>query len=214
MNSQLNTPPDTMGENMALRHPALHPTLIGSAWPQAADSWLRMAILAIAGTGLLTISAKIQVPFYPVPMTMQTFAVLVIGMAYGWKLGGATLLLYLAEGAVGLPVFAGTPEKGIGLAYMAGPTGGYLAGFVLAAGIAGWLGEKGWDRSITMTLAAMAIGTVIIFVPGYAWLATLIGAEKAWAFGVLPFLWGEVFKIALAAAVLPGAWKLIVKFRA
>lgn len=199
---------------MATHDNTVHPTLAGAAWPGAAGSWLRMAILAIAGTVLLTISAKIQVPFYPVPMTMQTFAVLVIGMAYGWKLGSATLLLYLAEGAVGLPVFAGTPEKGIGLAYMAGPTGGYLVGFVLAAGIAGWLGEKGWDRSIPMTVTAMVIGTVIIFVPGYAWLAALIGGEKAWAFGVLPFLWGEVFKIALAAAVLPGAWKLIAKFRA
>ena len=198
---------------MATHDNTVHPTLIGAAWPGAVGSWLRMAVLAVAGTVLLTVSAKIQVPFYPVPMTMQTFAVLVIGMAYGWKLGGATLLLYLAEGAVGLPVFAGTPEKGIGLAYMAGPTGGYLVGFVLAAGIAGWLGKKGWDRSIPMTLAAMIIGTVIIFVPGYAWLAALIGSEKAWAFGVLPFLWGEVFKIALAAAVLPGAWKLIAKFR-
>lgn len=199
---------------MATHDNTVHPTLIGSAWPGAAGSWLRMAILAIAGTVLLTVSAKIQVPFYPVPMTMQTFAVLVIGMAYGWKLGGATLLLYLAEGAAGLPVFAGTPEKGIGLAYMAGPTGGYLAGFVLAAGIAGRLGEKGWDRSIPMTLAAMVIGTVIIFAPGYVWLAMLIGSEKAWAFGVMPFLLGEVFKIALAAAVLPGAWKLIARFRA
>ncbi len=199
---------------MATHDNTVHPTLIGSAWPGAAGSWLGMAVLAVAGTVLLTVSAKIQVPFYPVPMTMQTFAVLVIGMAYGWKLGGATVALYLAEGAVGLPVFAGTPEKGIGLAYMAGPTGGYLVGFVLAAGIAGWLGEKGWDRSVPMTLAAMAIGTVIIFVPGYFWLALLIGQEKAWAFGVLPFLLGEVFKIALAAAVLPGAWKLIARFRA
>ncbi len=199
---------------MATHDNTVHPTLIGSAWPGAAGSWLGMAVLAVAGTVLLTVSAKIQVPFYPVPMTMQTFAVLVIGMAYGWKLGGATVALYLAEGAAGLPVFAGTPEKGIGLAYMAGPTGGYLVGFVLAAGIAGWLGEKGWDRSVPMTLAAMVIGTVIIFVPGYAWLALLIGQEKAWAFGVLPFLWGEVFKIALAAAVLPGAWKLIARFRA
>lgn len=199
---------------MATHDNTVHPTLIGSAWPGAAGSWLGMAILAVAGTVLLTVSAKIQVPFYPVPMTMQTFAVLVIGMAYGWKLGGATVALYLAEGAAGLPVFAGTPEKGIGLTYMAGPTGGYLVGFVLAAGIAGWLGEKGWDRSVPMTLAAMVIGTVIIFVPGYVWLALLIGQEKAWAFGVLPFLLGEVFKIALAAAVLPGAWKLIARFRA
>jgi biotin transport system substrate-specific component len=104
-------------------------TLIGALWPE--DSLakpLRMAILALAGTALLTLSAKIQVPFWPVPMTMQTFMVLAIGMTYGWRLGGATLLLYMAEGAMGLPVFAGTPEKGIGIAYMMGGTAAWIVG--------------------------------------------------------------------------------------
>jgi len=127
-----------------------HVTLADTLWPrtQSSTNWLRLTVLAFIGTLLMAISAKINVPFYPVPMTMQTFVVLSIGMAYGWRLGGATLLLYLAEGAMGLPVFAGTPEKGIGLAYMMGPTGGYLIGFVLAATIVGYLGERGWDRNV------------------------------------------------------------------
>lgn len=158
----------------------------------------------------MAISAKINVPFYPVPMTMQTFVVLSIGMAYGWRLGGATLLLYLAEGAMGLPVFAGTPEKGIGLAYMMGPTGGYLIGFVLAATIVGYLGERGWDRNVFSTIAAMTLGTGIIFGFGVLYLGTLIGWDKpVLEYGFTPFIAGSVFKILLAAAVLPLAWKLL-----
>ncbi len=114
-----------------------YPTLASAVWPsEKASGMVRNVILAISGTALLTIAAKIQVPFYPVPMTIQTFVVLALGMAYGWRLGGATLILYLAEGAVGLPVLAGTPEKGIGLAYMLGGTGGYLIGFATTCALA------------------------------------------------------------------------------
>jgi hypothetical protein len=122
-------------------------TLLGTLWPAEGDtrSIGRALVLAVAGTLLLTLSAKMKVPFYPVPMTMQTLVVLVIGAVYGWRLGVATILLYLAEGASGLPVFADTPERGIGLAYMMGPTGGYLLGFVVGAAIVGWLAERGWD---------------------------------------------------------------------
>ena len=168
-----------------------------------------MALVALVGTGLLTLSAKINVPFYPVPMTMQTFVVLVIGMVFGWKLGAATVSIYIIEGMFGLPVFAGTPAKGVGLAYMAGPTGGYLIGFLLASTLVGYLGGKGFDRNFVMTLIAMLTGVMVIFVMGYLWLAFLIGPEKAFQFGVVPFLWAEVFKIALAALVLPACWKLI-----
>ena len=118
-------------------------------WPaRGASRPLRALLLALLGSALLTISAKIEVPFYPVPMTMQTLVVLLLGMAFGARLGAATVLLYLAEGAVGLPVFAGTPERGIGIAYMLGPTGGYLVGFVLSAAITGWLTERrrDWPR--------------------------------------------------------------------
>ncbi|MDP2618676.1 MAG: biotin transporter BioY [Hyphomicrobiales bacterium] len=189
------------------------PTLLSAAWPASAESFLRQIIVALAGTALLTLSAKTQVPFYPVPMTMQTFVVLVIGMTFGWRLGAMTVLLYLAEGAFGLPVFAGTPEKGIGLAYMAGPTGGYLVGFAVSAALVGYLGERGWDRNLLTTLAAMVIGTALIFVFGYLWLAHLIGLEKAFQSGVLPFMWAAVFKIILAAAVLPLGWKFLARNR-
>jgi biotin transport system substrate-specific component len=189
----------------------LRPTLATVLWPEAASGKaLRAVLLAVAGSVLLTLAAKVQIPFYPVPLTMQTFVVLALGMAYGWRLGGATVLLYLAEGAMGLPVFAGTPDKGIGLAYMAGPTGGYLAGFVLAAAACGWLAERGWDRRMVTTALAMAIGNVIIYVPGLLWLGSLLGWDKPiLAWGLTPFLLGDLFKLALAAAVLPLAWRLV-----
>ncbi len=184
-------------------------TLATTLWPaQDSTKYVRAVVLAVVGSMAMAISAKIQIPFYPVPMTMQTFVVLTIGMAYGWRLGGATVALYLAEGALGLPVFAGTPEKGIGVAYMMGPTGGYLMGFFLAAVFVGWLAEKGWDRNVLMTLGAMTLGTALIFGPGILWLGSLIGWHKpVLALGLTPFLWGAAFKIGLAAAVLPLAWK-------
>jgi biotin transport system substrate-specific component len=196
---------------------ARHDTLAATLWPSTGklgemSGLLRAVFLVVAGSLLLYASAKIQVPFYPVPITMQTFAVLVIGMAYGWRLGGATVLFYLAQGAAGLPIFAGTPEKGIGLAYMAGPTGGYLLGFLLAAAAVGWLAERGWDRSVVKTLAAMVLGTAIIFLPGVLWLGTLVGWDKpVLDWGLYPFLPGAAFKIGLAAAVLPLAWKALSK---
>jgi biotin transport system substrate-specific component len=190
-------------------------TLIGAVWPEGSLARpLRLALLALAGTALLTVSAKIQIPFWPVPMTMQTFAVLAIGMAYGWRLGGATVLLYLAEGAAGLPVFAGTPEKGIGIAYMMGGTGGYLLGFVLAAALAGWLAERGWDRSVATTALAMLIGNVVIYVPGLLWLGALFGWDKPiLAWGLVPFLAGDLVKLLLAAAAMPLAWTAVRRWR-
>ncbi len=171
---------------------------------------IRNVTLAVLGSLALWISAKIHVPFYPVPMTMQTFAVLVIGMAFGWRLGAATVLLYLAEGAAGLPVFSGTPERGIGLAYMAGPTGGYLVGFVVAAMVTGFLAERRWDRNVLTTLAAMTLGTAIILAFGAIWLGAVIGFDKdVMALGVTPFLLSGVFKIALAGAILPLVWRFL-----
>ncbi|MCB1509857.1 MAG: biotin transporter BioY [Hyphomicrobiaceae bacterium] len=186
-------------------------TLVDALWPSSTNTLTKQIVLAVAGSLLLTLSAKIQVPFWPVPMTMQTFAIMVLAAAFGARLGTATVLLYLAEGAIGLPVFAGTPAKGIGLAYMMGPTGGYLVGFLAAAMLIGWLAERGWDRSIVRLGAAMFAGHVLVFAFGYAWLATLIGAEKAWTFGVAPFYAATLFKTALAALVLPAAWQLVRK---
>ncbi len=194
------------------------PTLATAIWPIAGDTdrnrmLLRAVVLALAGSILMTLSAKIQIPFWPVPLTMQTFVVLVLGMAYGWRLGAATMMLYLVEGACGLPVFAGTPEKGIGLAYMVGPTGGYLAGFVLAAALCGWLAERGWDRSIVRVAAAMIIGHALILGLGTAWLSNLIGLEKGIQFGLAPFWSATIFKTALAMAALPLAWHFVGKRR-
>lgn len=191
---------------MAQQQGVAHATLADVLWsPAAGSTAVRAIVLAVIGSLLLTISAKIQVPFWPVPMTMQTFVVLVLGVAYGWRLAGATVLLYLAQGALGLPVFAG----GGGLAYMAGPTGGYLAGFLLAAVAVGWLAERGWARSAPSTLAAMLIGTAIIFGCGIAWLATLMGLPQAISAGLVPFLLSEAVKIALATALVPSAWRLM-----
>ena len=165
------------------------------------------------GSALLWASAKAQVPMWPVPMTMQTFVVLVIGMAYGARLGVATIALYLLEGALGLPVFAGTPEKGLGLAYMTGPTGGYLLGFVAGAWLCGWLAERGFDRSPLRTLAAMSLGHALIFVFGVTWLAQLIGFEKAFATGVVPFWAATIAKTLLGVVTLPLAWKWIGRLK-
>lgn len=186
-------------------------TLAATLWPAHghAQKFGRVMILAIAGSLLLTLSAKVHIPFWPVPMTLQTLAVLVIGMAYGPRLGGATLLLYLAEGAIGLPVFSGTPERGIGLAYLAGPTGGYLVGFVLAAALVGVMAERGWDRSPVTAVTAMVVGNLVIYVCGVAWLGAIIGYGGVWSAGVEPFLLGDGIKIALGAALLPACWKIL-----
>ena len=172
---------------------------------------VRNLILAIVGSLALWVSAKISIPFWPVPLTMQTLVVLVIGMAFGARLGAATVLLYLAEGAVGLPVFSGTPEKGLGLAYMMSTTGGYLVGFVLAAGAVGFLAERGWARSFVTTALSMVIGTALIYACGVTWLSQLIGFEKAISFGMLPFLYGDALKLVIASLGMPFAWSFVNK---
>jgi|SRR5450631_352875 biotin transport system substrate-specific component len=187
--------------------PQMQPTLATVLWPS--DRALRHAVLMAIGSVLLTLSAKVQIPFWPVPMTMQTYVVVVLGMAYGTRLGGATVLFYLAQGALGLPVLAGTPERGIGLAYMVGPTGGYLVGFVIAAALAGELAARSWDRGFARTLLAMALAHLVIFVPGVTWLATSIGWERAFAVGVVPFIGATVAKTLLGVVTMPLAWRLV-----
>lgn len=177
------------------------PTLAERFWTAStpAERALRMAVLAIAGSLLMWASAKVQVPFYPVPMTMQTAVAFLIGIAYGPRLGAATILLYLAQGAIGWPVFAGTPEKGLGLPYMLGPTGGYLLGFAVAAFITGWFAERSrhWLSIGTGVLAA----TAAIYLLGAGWLATMVGLDKAITLGVVPFLLGDLVKLLLVTAV-------------
>lgn len=184
------------------------PTLADTLWPATDNRVLRNGTLLVLGSLLLTATAKFQVPFYPVPMTLQTLVVLLLGVSCGWRLGAATVAFYLAQGAMGLPVFAGTPEKGIGLAYLMGPTGGYLVGFLLAAVVTGWLAERGWDRRLPSTLALLVLGTLAIYLPGLLWLGTLFGWDQPiLAWGLYPFLFGDALKIALAAATLPLLWR-------
>jgi biotin transport system substrate-specific component len=188
--------------------PALAPSLL----PQ--DRALRLAglvLLAIAGSLLMWVSAKIKVPFYPVPMTLQTLALFGIAAAYGMRLGVAAIALYLIEGALGLPVFAGTPEKGIGLAYMFGPTGGYLASYMIAAAIVGYAVDRGLGRNPFKLFGSMLIAEVVILGMGFAWMAYLFGAEKAFAFGVGPFIVTDLVKIALAACLVPAVTALFAQ---
>jgi biotin transport system substrate-specific component len=166
------------------------------------------ALIALAASLLLWASAKAKVDIGVVPVTLQSLAVLALGAALGPRLAAAAVLAYLAQGALGLPVFAGTPEKGIGLAYMVGPTGGYLLGFLIAAVAIGWLAERGADRSPVRMFLAMLAATALIYVPGALWLSAFVGLEKALALGVAPFLAGDVIKAALAAAVFPAVWAL------
>ena len=170
------------------------------------------ALAALAGSMLLTVSAKIAIPFYPVPLTMTTFVVIGLGLALGPRLGAAAVLVYLAQGAAGLPVFAGTPDKGLGLAYMAGPTGGYLAGYVLAALAAGFLAERGMDRSPLTAFVAALVAGALIYVPGLLWLGALFGWDQPiLAWGLTPFIPGDLVKAALAALAFPAAWAMIAK---
>jgi biotin transport system substrate-specific component len=162
--------------------------------------------LAILGTLVLVLAAKTKVELGFVDLSLQTLAVFLVGAVYGMRLGVATLLLYMAEGASGvLPVFQGETA---GLAYMVGPTGGYLLGFVLAAGIVGWAADRGWDRGVVRFLPMVLLAELAIIVPGFIWLATIIGPEKAWLGGVVPFVVPDLIKVALASVLLPAAWSL------
>ncbi|MCV3210560.1 biotin transporter BioY [Mesorhizobium sp. YC-39] len=184
--------------------------LVSLALPEKGATRLAtQLLLAIAGTLVLTLAAKTKVLLGPVDISMQTLAVFLIAAAFGMRLGVATLLLYMAEGAMGFPVFQSTPEKGIGVAYMLGSTGGYLAGFVVMAAIVGWAADRGWDRHPIKLFNAMLVAEIVMMAMGFAWLALLIGAEKSWQFGVLPFIIGDLIKVALAASLVPAAWSLL-----
>ena len=168
---------------------------------------IKIFLISLMGSILLTISAKIKIPFYPVPMTMQTFVVLLMGVTFGWKIGVATISLYLFEGVIGLPVFAGTPEKGMGLIYFTGPTMGYLIGFLFATFIAGYLNFK---TNIFFIFTKLILSVSIIYILGILWLGNLIGWDKPLLqLGVTPFLLAELFKISLLTILA----KKLIKFR-
>jgi len=155
--------------------------------------------LTLAAAALIALGAKVQVPFWPVPMTLQTLAVLVIAAGLGPRLGLAAMGAYMAAGLAGLPVFAGSPERGLGLAYLAGPTTGFLIGMALAMVVTGWLAARG---GMAMRAVAMLAGTVAIYVPGLIWLSAFVPADRLLAVGVAPFILGDMVKIALGALTL------------
>jgi biotin transport system substrate-specific component len=164
--------------------------------------------MVIVGSLFIALAAQIAIPMYPVPVTGQTLAILLIGMTYGSRMAASTVALYLLEGALGLPVFA---NGAAGALYMFGPTGGYLAGFLIAAVTLGFLAERGFGRTILSTAVAMLIGTATIYIFGVAWLSMMIGFEKAVIHGVMPFLYGDALKAVVAAGLMPMAWKAIKK---
>ncbi|MEO1775068.1 MAG: biotin transporter BioY [Pseudomonadota bacterium] len=174
--------------------------------------WLRRALLFALGIAALVIAAKIKVPFWPVPMTMQTFVVLSIGAAYGMRLGGVTLLGYLAIGALGFDVFTSSSAENYGLAYMMGGTGGYLAGFFAATLLLGAMARRGWDRHPARMAIAMLAGQALIFVPGVLWLGHLYADAQGWAWvlevGFTTFVPAEVLKMGLAILLFPALWRL------
>ena len=157
---------------------------------------LKYVFFALIGSIILAISSKIKIPFYPVPMTMQTLIVLIIGIGFGWKLGLATISLYLFEGIIGLPVFSGSPEKGVGLIYFTGPTMGYLLGFLVAVYISG---QFIYDNNLVKNFFKLLLATSFIYILGMAWLGGLIGWEKPiFQLGAQPFLLAELLKILIA----------------
>ena len=194
-------------------------TLAGQLWPTSSQNWTRAVLLAVLGSALVAIAAQVSVPMLPVPMTLQTLAVLAVGGAYGARLGAGSLALYALEGALGFPVFANFQA---GLFLPTGEiiaTGGYIIGFILAAGLVGYLIEKGWGASVLKLCAAMLIGAVVLYIPGLIWLAAWLGILKgmdaasainvAFASGMIPFIPGDIIKAVLAALAFPAAFSLL-----
>jgi biotin transport system substrate-specific component len=166
--------------------------------------------LVVLGSSLITLSSYITIPLYPVPVTAQTLVILLIGLSYGSHLAFLTIGCYLLQGAMGMPVFAGGAA---GLPTLIGPTGGYLVGFLAAGVLLGALASRGFGKTFVTTLIAMVAGNIVIYGCGAIWLAQFIGIESAVNNGVLPFLYGDLLKILIAAALLPAAWRILSKFK-
>jgi biotin transport system substrate-specific component len=182
----------------------VYPSLALALRPQAGVG-LQVA-LVVAGSLLLAVAAQIKIPLWPVPVTAQTLVVLLLGALLGSRLGVAAVLLYLAQGAMGLPVFAG---GGGGAAALVGPTAGYLAGFVVAVFLVGKLCERGWDRKVGTAVLAMLLGNLTIYLFGLLWLSRFVGADLVLSTGLLPFIPGDILKIVLAAILLPAGWRMV-----
>ena len=198
-------------QTQVMTYPSMSAVLLLGEADSKVQRAVRYALLALAGSALITLCTQISLPLFPVPITLQTFAVFLIGLTYGWRLGGITVALYLLEGALGLPVFSG--GKG-GMIVFMGPTAGYLVGFLLAATACGWFAERGFDRSYFKLLVALLLGNVLLYVPGLLWLGTLIGWDKpVLEYGLYPFISGDLLKIAMAVLLLPTAWKVVNRFK-
>jgi biotin transport system substrate-specific component len=179
-------------------------------WPQtASNTLLRNVALAILGSAIVAIAAQINIPLPIVPITLQSLAVLAIGAAFGARLGAATLGLYALEGAAGLPVFA---QMKAGAGVIAGPTGGYIIGFILAAALVGYCAEKGWSNSIPKMILASLLGAAVLYVPGLIWLHQFAnGWAQTFEWGITPFILGDIVKAVLAALGFNAAWALLGK---
>lgn len=203
---------------------ASKPVLTEALWPaDGAGVWARRAVLVVIGVAALAICAKIKVPLWPSPVAISlgTFAVLTVGAAYGPRLGLATMVAWMLVGALGFDVFQNSSAEKYGLSYMMGATGGYLVGYVLATLALGVFARKGWDRSVSGMAAAMLVGSVLVYVPGLLWLNHVVAAglfdpakfastwDQTLAWGLTPFVIGDLLKAALAALVVPGLWKLV-----
>jgi biotin transport system substrate-specific component len=201
-------------QSRASTRAALAPTLL----PFAGNRTAQEVVLVLAGTALIAIAAKIKVPFVPVPMTLQTLAIGLIAATYGFRLGTLTVIAYLGEGLLGLPVFTNTPPAVAGPLYFLGPTGGFLIGFVVLAMVVGYAADRGFDRSTLRLFAAVLLGEILMFALGFVWLAwfaqlssgaTGLGVATALAAGVTPFIWGDLLKSGLTALLVPAAWSLL-----
>jgi biotin transport system substrate-specific component len=193
-------------------------TLAGALWPSDIGPALRTVVLVVAGVAAMTLAAKVKVPAFPVPVTLQTLAVPLLAAGYGARLGTATMVAYLAAGFLGLPVFTNTPPAAAGPLYFLGPTGGYLLAYPLAAFLVGAMAESGGGRALRHLVLAMLLGAVVVYAFGFAWLAAVahlssgqtgLGMSAAWAVGVEPFLLAEIVKIALAACLVRLGWTAV-----
>ena len=178
--------------------------LAQALWPTS--GLLRDVVLVLVGSWLVALLAQIQVPMWPVPITGQTLGVLLVGALLGSRLGATSMIAYIMQGAMGLPFFAGGAA---GTAVLVGPTAGYLAGFVVAAFVVGWLAERSWDRHMGKAVLAMLIGNLIIYAIGLAWLSRFTGLDTVLSVGMIPFIPGDIIKTIIAAGLLPLGWKLL-----
>jgi biotin transport system substrate-specific component len=190
-------------------------TLVEAILPQTGlATFLKQILIVLAGVAVLALAAKIKVPMFPVPITMGTFAVLVIGAAYGPRLGLVTIIGYMIIGLLGFDVFAESSSELNGLTYMMGSTGGYLVGYLLAIMALGFAARRGWDRSVPQMAIALFLGNVLIYVPGLIWLGILYGfSAQIFTWGLTPFLVGDAMKLVLAALLVPAVWNIVDKYR-